>query len=149
MKLNQTSKYRNKMKQRIQINGIWYVAETQRPVEPVESIDPNTVVVSIERVWETGDWCFEATVIMRDNAETLDDHYPDPMITITDKRPGYREDWVTHNNMDNPIWMLGVYEGNPESMSEAEEMMDDDGIYQFRQFLGHLIECGWLVKKQN
>jgi hypothetical protein len=82
---------------------------------------------------------------MRDEAETFDDHYKDPYITITDKRPADRKNWIECDT-DNPNWMFGVYEGNPESMEEAVEMFDKQGLDEFRAFIGYLIKIGWLIK---
>jgi acetone carboxylase gamma subunit len=133
------------MKDRILIDGVWYVRETSET--KLKEIQNDDVTHSQRKTWETSNWCFEATVIMRDNAETLDDHYPGPMVIITDKRPSERKDWVIHDDIDNPSWVLGVYEGDPEFMPDAHEMMDDNGIEEFRLFIGYLIKIGWLIKK--
>jgi hypothetical protein len=131
------------MEERIQVNGVWYVRETT-PTSEIEIEDRN-ITFSMERTWESSDWCFIATVLMRDKAETLDDHYQDPYITITDKRPADRKNWIEHD-IDNPTWMFGVYEGNSESMEEAVEIFDKQGLDEFRAFIGYLIKIGWLIK---
>jgi hypothetical protein len=100
----------------------------------------------MERIWESNDWCFVATVIMLDEAETLDDHYPDPYIKITDKRPADRKDWI-EDDVDNPNFMFGVLEGNPESIDDALDMFDTIGLEEFKAFLRYLIKVGWLIKK--
>jgi hypothetical protein len=129
------------MKERIQINGIWYIRETN----PTPEIKEKDITFSMERTWESEDWCFIATVIMKDDAETLDDHYPDPYIKITDKRPVDRKDWI-EDDVDNPNFMFGVLEGNPESMIDAREMFDKQGLEEFRAFLLYLNSIGWLTK---
>jgi hypothetical protein len=131
------------MKERIQVNGIWYVRETN-PTSEIE-IKEKDITFSMERIWESSDWCFVATVIMKDDAETLDDHYPDPYIKITDKRPADRKDWI-EDDVDNPNFMFGVLEGNPESMIDANEMFDKQGLEEFRAFLLYLNSIGWLTK---
>jgi len=131
------------MEERIQVNGVWYVRET-----PETEIEDKEITVSMERIWESSDWCFIAAVIMEDGAETLDDHYPDPYIKITDKRSDDREDWV-EDEIDNPLFMFGVLEGQSDSMKDANQMFDKQGLEEFRAFLLHLIKVGWLIKEQN
>jgi len=132
------------MEERIQVNGVWYVREIN-PTPEIE-IKNKEVTFSMERVWESSDWCFIAHVIMLDGAETLKDHYPDPYIKITDKRPLDRENWI-EDETDNPIFMFGVLEGNPDSMGDAREMFDEQGLEEFKAFLRYLIKVGWLIKK--
>ena len=129
------------MEERIQVNGVWYVRET-----PETEIEDKEITVSMERIWESSTWCFIATVIMKDDAETLDDHYPDPYIKITDKRSDDREDWV-EDEIDNPLFMFGVLEGQSDSMKDANQMFDKQGLEEFRAFLLHLVKVGWLIKK--
>jgi hypothetical protein len=133
------------MEERIQVNGVWYVREIPEREIPEVEIEDKAITVSMERIWESSEWCFIATVIMKNNAETLDDHYPDPYIKITDKRPADREDWI-EDDVDNPIFMFGVLEGNPDSMKDANEMFDKQGLEEFKAFLRYLIKVGWLKK---
>ncbi len=131
------------MEERIQVNGVWYVREIN-PTSEIE-IKNKEVIFSMERVWESSDWCFIAHVIMLDGAETLKDHYPDPYIKVTDKRSLEREDWI-EDDVDNPNFMFGVLEGNPDSMKDAREMFDEQGLEEFKAFLRYLIKVGWLKK---
>jgi hypothetical protein len=131
------------MEERIQVNGVWYVRET-----PETEIEDKEITVSMERIWESSEWCFIATVIMKDDAETLDDHYPDPYIKITDKRSDDREDWV-EDEIDNPLFMWNVLEGESNSIAIANEMFDKQGLEEFRAFLLHLIKVGWLIKENK
>jgi len=128
------------MENRICIDGVWYVRETSTPT--TFKINPQNVIHTISCVWESDNWVFEATMICREDDPT--DLYPDPTIDITDKRGEY-EDWIKHDS-DNPNWMWGVLENNPESMIDANEMMDEQGLTEFKAFLEYLIEKGWLGK---
>jgi hypothetical protein len=42
-----------------------------------------------------------------------------------------------------------VYEGDPESMEEADRMMTPEGIALFRGFIHLLIKNGWLKKGKD
>ena len=127
------------MENRICIDGVWYVRETP---PPTFKINPENVIHTISCLWESGNWAFEATMMWREDDPT--DFYPDPTIDITDKR-GDRDDWVEHDS-DNPNWMFGVLNNDPESMVDADAMFDEQGLSEFRVFLKHLIEKGWLKK---
>ena len=127
------------MENRICIDGVWYVRETP---PPTFKINPESVIHTISCVWESGNWGFEATMCLREDDPT--DFYPDPTIDITDKREEY-ENWIKHE-CDNPNWMFGVLNNDPESMVDANEMMDEQGLTEFKAFLEYLIEKGWLKK---
>jgi hypothetical protein len=133
------------MENRIKINGIWYVREDKHPTPAIYELTNEDVTHSLECIMETNEYCFVATVILRDNAEYLTDFSGNAYLKITDKRPDDRKDWIDHD-VDNNKWLIGVLEGNPDSMEEAYDMFDDNGISQFRAFISYLIKKGWLTK---
>ena len=126
-------------KDRIQINGEWYVKENT--VEPL--INPKDVTHAIECVWEDTNWCFVASLMVKE--DDFNDCYDEVYLKITDKRVKGRENWV-EEDVDNPKWILGVLEGNLDSMEEANEMFDDEGLKYFKAFAIYLIDKGWLKK---
>ena len=126
-------------KERIQINGEWYVKENT--IEPL--IDPKDVTYSIECVWENTNWCFVASLTAKE--DDFNDCYDDVYLKITDKRIKGREDWV-ETDVDNPKWILDVLENNPESIKDANEMFGDEGLKYFKAFAIYLIDKGWLKK---
>lgn len=133
------------MQDRIEINGIWYVREDKQHKPVIDELNDEDVTDSLDCVWETDEFCFVATVLLRDNAEDLTDFYGSPLLKITDKRPSDRKDWVEHD-ADNSNWLLGVLEGDADAMKDAYEIFDENGIKQFRTFISYLIEKGWLTK---
>jgi hypothetical protein len=136
------------MKDRIQVDGVWYVRETS--TLPIVKIDEMLVTNTLGCIWESDDWCFEATAILREEAVDLTDIYTAIIdINITDKRPADRNEWIEHSGIDNSNWFIGVYEGNPESMPDVKEIMDEQGIAEFRGFIGHLIDKGWIIKDEG
>ena len=134
-------------KDRIQIDGIWYVRETDAIPDPLRmtTIDEFDVTRSLSRVWENDDWAFDAKILLAPDGTELEDTWGDCWLTITEK-VGNHDAWVKHS-IDNPTWMLGVYEGDPLSMREATKMMTSEGIRLFRDFLSLLIKNGWLKKE--
>jgi hypothetical protein len=139
------------MEDRIQVNGVWYVKETTKAVSDsieIENIDEFDVTRSLSRVWENDDYAFEAKILLAPDGTELEDTWGDCWLTITEKIGDTNDAWVEHS-IDNPTWMLGVYEGDPLSMREANKMMTSDGIRLFRGFLSLLIKNGWLKKEKE
>ena len=131
------------MEDRIQVNGVWYRREDSISDDYTEQeID---VTYSMNCVFETSDWCFEGNILLSDDAESIEDYYGDPWLEITDKRSEEIGSWVKHN-CDNVNWMWGVLENNSESMPDAHNMFDDEGLKLFISFLEKLIGKGWLRK---
>jgi hypothetical protein len=115
-------------KERIQINGVWYVQEEQ-PLE-LDTTEFRGMVVEDEQ------YCFEATQLVKNK----DEYYPGVDIKFTDKRtkPWKEEHW------DNNNWIIGVYEGNELSLTEAYESMCSDGVKTLQAFIKVLIDKGWI-----
>jgi hypothetical protein len=130
------------MEDRIQVNGIWYVRETPE-VSYVE--EQYEVSDSLQCVYENSEWCFEASILLKRDATELTDTEGTPWITISDKRFNDRDVW-TEDTVDSSDWMLGVYDGAPESLKEANRIFDRDGLRYFTSFIGKLIEKGWLKR---
>ena len=134
-------------KDRIQIDGVWYVRETDAIPDPLRmtTIYEFDVTRSLNRIWENDDWAFEAKILLQPDSTALEDTWGDCWLTITEK-VGNHDAWVEHS-IDNPRWMLGVLEGDPLSMEEANKMMTPEGIRLFRGFLSLVIKNGWLKKE--
>jgi ABC-type Fe3+-hydroxamate transport system substrate-binding protein len=119
---------------RIEINGVWYVKETETTKEEkiiVDSVD------FIGCSYENDDYVWEATKIYEDVFNEV--LYDGVDIKFTDKTvtPWKEDHW------DNDKWILGVYNNNSESMKDAKEMMNDEGIRHFRAFIKALIDKEW------
>lgn len=137
------------MEDRIQVNGVWYVKETTKPIisDTVSMIDiaEFDVTRSLHRIWEDSEYAFEAKILLAPDGIALEDTWGDCWLTITEKVGDTNDSWIEHS-IDNPTWMLGVYEGDELSMREAKKMMTPEGIAKFRGFLDLLIKLGWLKK---
>ena len=125
-------------KDRIQIDGVWYVKE--QDTNTVQELQPSDVTNYIGCVYETDAFCWEATMIYRDDLETL---YPDVSVEFTDKRDADRKNWIVEY-WDNTKWFQGVYNNDPESLVDARATMDVKGINDFRTFLKYIEQRGWI-----
>jgi len=121
------------MEDRILINGVWYVRETEPKTETKEI----EVIDFIGSICETDDYVWKASRLYKDDGETFYEGFD---IEFTDKTtlPWKEEHW------DNMNWFKGVLEDNPESIKDAIRSMDDEGIKDFKLFLNKLKDKGWL-----
>jgi hypothetical protein len=125
------------MEDRIQINGVWYRRET-------EDVEPN-VQYEIDGdfaeyrglVWETDEFCFEASRLYKKGSEEL---YEDFAIEFTDKRVS---PWVT-DTWDSMSWFEAMHLGNPDSVKALKKEIGVSGVGQTRSFLNFLARKGWL-----
>ena len=124
------------MKDRIEVDGVWYIKEpTITETEPIE-LDP-TYVESC--VVESNKYCYEASRLKNDDGT----FYDDVSIKITIK-DGKREDWK-EDYWDHQSWMLGVLENNPESLPEFEKSIHNKKEQDFcKAMLQNLVDIGWL-----
>lgn len=114
------------MKDRIQVDGVWYVREDEVGIENVEVVD------YLGCVYEDEGFCFDATKLLRDDG-TL---YDDVDIEFTDKRA---KPWKT-NNWDNVEWMREVIEPYKTMIPP----LDSDSFPVAKAFILKLKEKGWL-----
>jgi hypothetical protein len=119
-------------KNRIQIDGVWYVKEDTIDHGPEKELD---VTCFEGMVTEDDKYCFEVTRIMRDDGETF---YPGVSIKFTNKTSNKIEYW------DSDEWLIGVLEADPDSIESASECLDPNGLKLFRQFVSKIKERGWL-----
>lgn len=118
-------------KDRIQIDGVWYVKEKTQ----TNNLDTTEYE---GKVYESGLYCFDVTRIKKDDKN----YYKYPTIKFTDKRhrPWREEEW------DNNLWFLGVLDDDPESMKDVKESMCSQGIDELREVVGDLLLMGWIER---
>jgi hypothetical protein len=109
---------------RILIDGVWYVKET----EILEELD---VTECEGLVYENTKAVFEATRIKNDEGI----FYKDFDIKYTDKRekPWKDEHW------DNTTWFKSLMNGDVMAISSALEVMDRDTLSNLQRFLKYII----------
>lgn len=121
---------KNMARDRIQINGKWYVEELPEEENVISSFD------FIGHLYETDDFCFEATKMSNDDGKFFEGFH----VEFTDKRtsPWKKEFW------DNHEWVIAVYNGEKEPLKDAIEIVGDKGVKTLRRFVENLKEKGWL-----
>lgn len=130
------------MKNRIEINGEWYVREDSLPHSVLNGIKVELDSTSFwGRIYESDDYCFEVSKVLNDEGIP----YGGVDIELTTK-DGNRDDW-RKEYLDNENWLLGVLDNNPESIPSAEEIFTKQGLAEFRYVIKDLISKGWLKRK--
>ena len=129
------------MENRILINGTWYIKEDTIDTQPEK---PKFLAESVTHfegcVYETDEYCWEATRIYKDgDTGFIDGTFHDGIsIKFTNKITKEEEYW------DNDSWMKNVLHNEQEALEGAIESMNDDGIATFKLFINFLMCQGWL-----
>ena len=126
------------MKNRIEIDGVWYTREDNTTPEVKPRLEPSIAFEGL--VFESDLYCFEATRLRDDDGEFYD---KECSIKFTDKSiihdiDKFQEYW------DNAEWMIGFLNNDPEAIAEAEESLCPQGIEEFRVVVQELAENGWI-----
>lgn len=118
-------------KDRIQIDGVWYIKEETK------SVDFNSVEYK-GRVYESELYCFNVTKSKKDDGT----YYDDVGIEFTDKREKpYKE-----HHFYNVEWLLGVLYGSEESLEHAKEIMCEQGIAELKVVVDDLLLIEWIKR---
>jgi hypothetical protein len=131
------------MENRIQINGTWYVKEDSipQPAPMAPKFDAALATHFEGYVYETDEYCWEATRIYKDGNKEFYDRtlwYDGITIEFTNKSTKEVEYW------DNDGWIKNVLHKDEEALEGACESMNDNGIATFKLFISFLICQGWL-----
>jgi hypothetical protein len=115
---------------RIQINGIWYVPESEVTELPDIAMD-----YSESLQYEDSQLLFRAERLYDDDGKP----FPDIYIEYTDKVNKKTDTW------DNPYWMRNVLLDDDDAIEHAREVLDNNGIRYLKAFLTKLRdEHKWL-----
>lgn len=125
-------------KDRIQINGKWYVAE--QPEEDIK-FNPGDLTYFRGAVYETDSSCFEFTSLTNEEGKPYGGDVSFS-VEYTDKRFEYRKDWKV-DYWDNVNWFNGLIRGNPDSLPELESSVSKEDAKLFIEALRYLKELEW------
>ena len=130
------------MKNRIEIDGVWYTREDNTTPEVKPRLESSIAFEGL--VFESDLYCFEATRLRDDDGEFYDKEcsikFTDKSITIVDDTSGIIRD----EYWDNAEWMVGFLNNDPEAIAEAEETLCPQGMEEFRIVVQELAEKGWI-----
>lgn len=119
------------MKNRINIDGVWYVKEEEEKKNPVD------LYYYYEAVYEDSNYYMKAHVFLDNN--TLKVNPTSLRFEITDKRQNtWQEEY-----WDNIDWLRYLHLREGKQMREAEEAIGKDGLNIVLSMLDELKEKGW------
>jgi len=128
------------MKNRIEIDGVWYIREDNTTPEVKPQLEPSIAYEGL--VFESDLYCFEATRLRDDDGEFYD---KECSIKFTDKsKYSGLGDVEIEEIWDNAEWMIGILNNDPEAIEEALESLCSRGIEEFRVVVRELAEKGWI-----
>ena len=122
------------MKNRIEIDGVWYTREDNTTPEVKPRLESPIAFEGL--VFESDLYCFEATRLRDDDGEFYD---KDCSIKFTDKSLFEKDEF-----WDSAEWMVEFLNNNPEAIAEAKESLCPQGIEEFRVVVKELAEKGWI-----
>ena len=130
------------MEDRIEINGVWYVREEQDKT-PDDILDDSPTGYH-GLVIENEDVCFELSILMDDDYETLN-YKMGPALTVTFK-DGERKNWIKEY-WDNSSFLFDVFD-DPLLASEETPRLNPKDLLILKSILGKGIELGWFQEHQ-
>ena len=121
--------------ERIQINGEWYVKESD-----ITSTEKDQWALTQLRyegiIWESDKYSFNVT---------RSDEYLGVIVEFIDKRAGERSKYITEM-WDNPEFLIGVLDKDPDCIVFAKETLDDEGIKMMNSITEELLKINWLTR---
>lgn len=123
-------------KDRIQIDGEWYVKESS--VEPVVEVAESEITWCKQAIYERDDFCFVVSRLVNEKGE----EYGETVVEFTDKRPEERRDWVEHY-LDNDQFLQAVINKDRDAECQCNEFMSKSQYEHMRQLLSLLSRKGW------
>ena len=123
------------MKNRIEIDGVWYTREDNTTPEVIPQLEPSISYEGL--VFESDLYCFEVTRL-RDDTGNFYDKQCD--IQFTDKKL----DIDNSEHWDSVDWMCGILENEVEAIDEAMESLCSQGLIELKEVVKELVEKGWI-----
>ena len=123
------------MKDRIEIDGVWYTREDNTTPEVIPQLEPSISYEGL--VFESDLYCFEVTRL-RDDTGNFYDKQCD--IQFTDKKL----DIDNSEHWDSVDWMCGILENEVEAIDEAMESLCSQGLVELKEVLTTLRIAAWV-----
>ena len=123
------------MKNRIEIDGVWYTREDNTTPEVKPRLESSIAFEGL--VFESDLYCFEATRLRDDDGEFYNNQCD---IQFTNKKL----DIDNSEHWDNTEWMIEFLNNDPEAIFEASKSLCPRGMEEFRVVLKELAENDWI-----
>lgn len=121
------------MKDRIQIDGVWYKREREIPTEA----DGHDLIPYHGFTWEDEKVCFELTILLDEDYKFT--KHSTPSLEVTFKE-GHKNQWKI-DYWDNSKYLLKSLEG--EYDAELFELFNSGTIITLKTMLKKAVDLGW------
>ena len=127
------------MKDRIEVNGVWYIKEDTIVQPTISQLEPGVKYDGM--VFESDLYAFDCTRIYDEDGCLYKDG--NVSIKFTDKSvvhdiEKFQEHW------DNEAWMQGVIEDDVEAIEEAMNSLCSQGLVELKEVLTTLRADAWI-----
>ena len=127
------------MKDRIEVNGVWYIKENTIVQPTISELEPGIKYDGF--VFESNLYAFDCTRIYDEDGNLYKDG--NVSVKFTDKSvvhdiTEYQEHW------DNGDWMNGILDGDEGSIETAMESLCSQGLVELKEVLTTLRVAAWL-----
>ena len=127
------------MKDRIEVNGVWYIKENTIVQPTISQLEPGTKYDGM--VFESDLYVFDCTRVYDEDGNLYKDGNVSVKFTdksITHDIDKFQEHW------DNVDWMNGVLDGDEGSIETAMESLCTRGLIELKEVLTTLSVAAWL-----
>ena len=130
------------MKDRIEVNGVWYIKEDTIVQPTISQLEPGIKYDGF--IFESNLYAFDCTRIYDEDGNLYKDG--NVCIKFTDKHKGEgdQKEWGIDEIWDNADWMCGILENEVEAIDEAMESLCSQGLIELKEVLKELAEKGWI-----
>ena len=127
------------MKDRIEVNGVWYIKENTIVQPTISQLEPGIKYDGF--IFESNLYAFDCTRIYDEDGNLYKDG--NLCVKFTDKSiihdiDKFQEHW------DNVDWMNGILDGDEGSIETAMESLCSQGLVELKEVLTTLRVAAWL-----
>jgi hypothetical protein len=129
------------MKNRIEIDGVWYVKEETKDQSTISRLEPGIKYDGF--VFESNLYAFDCTRIYDEDGDLYKDGTVSIKFTDKSKYSGLGNNEI-EEHWDNVDWMRALLINEPEAIADAMESLCAQGMVELSQVLTTLKEKEWI-----
>ena len=130
------------MKDRIEVNGVWYIKEDTIVQPTISQLEPGIKYDGF--IFESNLYAFDCTRIYDEDGNLYKDGNLCIKFTDKSKGEGDQKEWGIDEIWDNADWMCGILENEVEAIDEAMESLCSQGLVELKEVLTTLRIAAWV-----
>ena len=129
------------MKDRIEVNGVWYIKEDTIVQPTISQLEPGIKYDGF--VFESDLYAFDCTRIYDEDGNLYKDGNVCIKFTDKSKYSGLGNNEI-EEHWDNVSWMNGILENEVEAIEEAMNLLCSQGLVELKEVLTTLRIAAWV-----